>query len=78
MSRIKIAKKVENKKTAPKALAQTKSFTISAFAVGDWVSHPQFGDGIITAIEGPKLSIKFDAQGNKQIIDSYVKRLKRV
>jgi DNA helicase-2/ATP-dependent DNA helicase PcrA len=48
-----------------------------SFAVGDRISHPQFGDGTITAIEGPKLSIAFDTRGEKQIIDSYVKRLKR-
>ena len=48
----------------------TEPVTTSAFALGDRVSHPQFGDGAITAIEGHKLSIKFDAQGDKQIIDS--------
>ena len=49
---------------------------ISAFAVGDRVAHAQFGHGTITAIEGAKLSIAFDTKGNKQIIDSYVKRSK--
>ncbi len=48
-----------------------------AFAVGDRVSHPQFGGGTVTAIEGPKLSIAFDTRGEKQIVDSYVKRLKK-
>jgi hypothetical protein len=66
------------KRTLPQALAQIKPTTISAFAVGDRVAHQQFGDGTITAIEGPKLSIAFDIEGNKQIIDSYVKRHKKV
>jgi hypothetical protein len=61
----------------PQAIAQTKPATISAFAVGDRVAHAQFGDGTIRAIEGPKLSIAFDIEGNKQIIDSYVKRQKK-
>ena len=58
-------------------MAQTKPATLSALAVGDRVTHSQFGDGTITAIEGPKLSITFDTEGNKQIIDSYVKRQKK-
>jgi hypothetical protein len=65
------------KRTLPQGIAQTTPATISAFAVGDRVAHPQFGDGTITAIEGPKLSITFDTEGNKQIIDSYVKRQKK-
>lgn len=65
------------KRTLPQAIAQTKPATISAFAVGDRLTHSQFGDGTITAIEGPKLSITFDTEGNKQIIDSYVKRQKK-
>jgi ATP-dependent DNA helicase UvrD/PcrA len=64
-------------RTIPQAIAQTKPTTISAFAVGDRVSHPLFGDGTVRAIEGPKLSIAFDTQGDKAIIDSYVKRQKR-
>ena len=65
------------KRTLPQAIARTKPATISAFAVRDRVAHSQFGDGTITAIEGPKLSITFDTGGNKQIIDSYVKRQKK-
>ena len=83
MSRTKSAKKAgaapekpRRIKTLPQAIAQATPATISAFAVGDRVGHSQFGDGTITAIEGPRLSIAFDTDGNKQIIDSYVKRLK--
>jgi len=50
---------------------------LTAFVGGDRISHPQFGEGTITAIEGQKLSIAFDKRGDKQIIDSYVKRLKK-
>ena len=41
------------------------------------MSQPQFGDGTITAIEDHRLTIAFDMQGGKQIIDSYVRRLKK-
>jgi DNA helicase II / ATP-dependent DNA helicase PcrA len=61
----------------PKAVAGSTPATHIAFAVGDRVSHPQFGDGTITAIEDHRLTIAFDMQGGKQIIDSYVRRLKK-
>jgi DNA helicase-2/ATP-dependent DNA helicase PcrA len=67
----------ERQKTVAETVAQPALVKLAAFAVGDRISHPQFGDGTITAIEGPKLSIAFDARGEKQIIDSYVKRLKK-
>ena len=67
----------ERQKTLAEAVAQPAPVKLTAFAVGDRISHPQFGDGTITAIEGPRLSIAFDARGKKQIIDSYVKRLKK-
>jgi hypothetical protein len=70
------AQKTSRKRTFPQAIAQTALTHISAFAVGDRVAHPQFGDGTITAIKSPRLSITFDTEGNKQIIDSYVKRHK--
>ncbi len=84
MSRTKSAKKgadasqqPRRKRNLPQAIAQTKPTTISAFAAGDRVSHPLFGDGTVRAIEGPKLSIRFETRGDKQIIDSYVKRQKK-
>ncbi len=84
MPRTKNRKKVqttrqppERQKTLPEAVAQAAPAKLTAFAVGDRVSHPQFGDGTVSAIEGPKLSIAFDTRGEKQIIDSYVKRLKK-
>ena len=84
MSRTKSAKKAaaapqktRRKRTLAQGIAQTTPATISAFALGDRIVHPQFGDGTITAIEGSRLSITFDADGSKQIIDSYVKRQKK-
>jgi hypothetical protein len=49
----------------------------SGFAIDDLVSHPQFGDGTVTAIEKDKLTINFEDGRVKQIIDYYVKRKKR-
>jgi hypothetical protein len=62
----------------PPEIAGTKPPTNGAFAVGARVSHPLFGDGTVKAIEGAKLTIAFDTLGNKEIIDSYVKRQKKV
>ena len=84
VSRNKNSKKVQTahqrpqrQKTLPEAVAQSAPAKLTSFAVGDRVVHPQFGDGTITAVEGSKLSIAFDTHGKKQIIDSYVKRLKK-
>jgi hypothetical protein len=44
------------------------------FAIGDLASHPQFGDGTVTAIEKDKLTIEFEDGRVKQIVDYYVKR----
>jgi hypothetical protein len=46
----------------------------SSFAVGDRVSHARFGNGVITEVDGQKLTIEFDAVGQKRIIDSFVVR----
>ena len=47
---------------------------VSPFAIGDHISHPQFGDGTVTEIDDAKLTINFASRGTKQIIDYYVKR----
>ncbi len=67
----------ERQKTVAEAVAQPTPVKLAGFAVGDHISHPQFGEGTITAIAGSRLSIAFDTCGEKQIIDSYVKRLKK-
>jgi hypothetical protein len=44
------------------------------YAIGDPVSHPQFGAGDVIGVEGEKLTIKFGDGRVKQIVDYYVKR----
>jgi hypothetical protein len=61
---------------AENATASTTAPSVgtSKYAVGDDVVHPQFGDGIVTDIDGDKLTIKFADGRVKQIVDYYVKR----
>jgi hypothetical protein len=49
---------------------------VSAFAIGDHVSHLQFGEGTVTEIDGRTLTIDFANRGTKQIVDDYVRRRK--
>jgi len=49
--------------------------TVSAFSVGDRVFHQKFGNGNITAIDGNKLTIRFDRAGEKRVVDSFVERV---
>jgi DNA helicase II / ATP-dependent DNA helicase PcrA len=60
-------------KTAPSESKEPISEK-SGIAIGDLVSHPQFGDGTVTAIEKDKLTINFEDGRVKQIVDYYVKR----
>jgi DNA helicase-2/ATP-dependent DNA helicase PcrA len=46
----------------------------SAFAAGDRVFHQKFGNGNVTAVDGNKLTIKFDHAGEKRVVDSFVER----
>jgi hypothetical protein len=50
---------------------------VSAFTIGDHVSHFQFGEGSVTEIDGAKLTINFAIRGTKQIVDYYVKLPKK-
>ncbi len=45
---------------------------ISRFETGDRVFHQKFGYGVITSIEGDKLTIAFDKAGEKRVVASYV------
>jgi hypothetical protein len=47
------------------------------FAIGDAVSHPQFGDGSVTAIDDGTLTIAFRDHQVRHILDYYVKRQKK-
>jgi DNA helicase II / ATP-dependent DNA helicase PcrA len=49
--------------------------TISAFTPGDRVFHQKFGNGNVTAIDGNKLTIRFDKAGEKRVVDSFVERV---
>ena len=44
----------------------------SSFAVGARVFHQKFGNGNVTAVDGNKLTIKFDKAGEKRVVDSFV------
>ncbi|HEV2631422.1 MAG TPA: UvrD-helicase domain-containing protein [Pseudolabrys sp.] len=49
--------------------------TASAYAVGDRVFHLKFGNGNVTAVDGNKLTIRFDKAGEKRVVDSFVERV---
>lgn len=49
----------------------------TGYVVGVRVSHPKFGDGIVTAVEADKLTIRFKVGRERQIVDAYVKRRPR-
>ena len=51
--------------------------TASEYSIGDRVSHHQFGNGVVTTLDGDKLTIKFADGRVKQILDYYVKRRPR-
>ncbi len=46
----------------------------SLFAVGERVFHQKFGNGNVTAVDGNKLTIRFDKAGEKRVVDSFVER----
>ena len=47
----------------------------SSFDVGARVFHQKFGNGNVTAVDGNKLTIKFDHAGEKRVVDSFVERV---
>lgn len=49
--------------------------TTSAFNVGARVFHQKFGNGNVTAVDGNKLTIRFDHAGEKRVVDSFVERV---
>jgi DNA helicase-2/ATP-dependent DNA helicase PcrA len=49
--------------------------TASSFTVGDRVFHQKFGNGNVVAVDGNKLTIKFDKAGEKRVVDSFVERV---
>ncbi len=47
----------------------------SLFAAGERVFHLKFGNGNVTAVDGNKLTIRFDKAGEKRVVDSFVERV---
>ena len=47
----------------------------SSFDVGARVFHQKFGNGNVTAVDGNKLTIRFDHAGEKRVVDSFVERV---
>ena len=47
----------------------------SVFSVGARVSHRKFGSGVVMAVDGDKLEIKFKGVGVKWVFDNYVESL---
>ena len=48
---------------------------VSAFEVGARVFHQKFGNGNVMAVDGNKLTIRFDKAGEKRVVDSFVERV---
>ena len=57
-------------------LVAKSSGTPSHFAVGERVFHLKFGNGNVTAVDGNKLTIRFDKAGEKRVVDSFVERVR--
>jgi len=45
------------------------------FDLGDRVFHQKFGYGVISEIDGNKLSIEFDKAGQRRVVDSFVEKV---
>jgi DNA helicase-2/ATP-dependent DNA helicase PcrA len=56
-------------------LVAKSTASASHFAVGERVFHQKFGNGNVTAVDGNKLTIKFDRAGEKRVVDSFVERV---
>jgi DNA helicase-2/ATP-dependent DNA helicase PcrA len=46
----------------------------SAYETGERVFHLKFGYGLISEIEGNKLTIEFEKAGRKKVLDSFIKK----
>jgi DNA helicase-2/ATP-dependent DNA helicase PcrA len=50
------------------------SATSSAYTKGARVFHQKFGYGVVTMVEGNKLTVAFEKAGEKKVLDSFVER----
>jgi DNA helicase-2/ATP-dependent DNA helicase PcrA len=46
----------------------------SSFQLGERIFHQKFGYGVITRIDGNKLTVDFEKAGEKKVVDSFVER----
>jgi DNA helicase-2/ATP-dependent DNA helicase PcrA len=44
------------------------------FSIGDRVMHEKLGAGIVTLVDGNKLTVDFDSGVTKRVVDSFVER----
>ncbi|WP_181707407.1 ATP-dependent helicase [Chthonobacter rhizosphaerae] len=44
------------------------------FKTGERIFHVKFGYGIVSAVDGNKLTVEFDKAGQKRVVDSFVER----
>ena len=49
----------------------------SRFETGSRVFHQKFGYGLITGIEGDKLTVAFEKAGEKKVVASYVAKAEK-
>ena len=59
---------------ASATLIATDTGEASGFHPGDRVVHARFGQGRVTAAEGSKLTVRFDKEGEKRVIASFLRR----
>ena len=65
------------KRTSAEILtAAPATLATSEFAIGDQVSHPTFGKGSVVSLRDDKLTIQFANAGTKEIVASFVTRLR--
>jgi len=58
--------------------SQSTSFSIESingFSEGERIFHKKFGYGVIVNVEGDKLDIRFDKEGRKKLLDSFVSKI---
>jgi DNA helicase-2/ATP-dependent DNA helicase PcrA len=55
-------------------VAVSEPSAAGAYARGERVFHQKFGYGVVTGVEGNKLTVAFEKAGEKKVIDSFVEK----
>ena len=55
-------------------LVATSDPAASSYDVGERVFHQKFGYGLVSNIDGNKLTVDFEHSGRKKVIDTFVER----